>query len=103
MKALLHFARSYPWQSFVVLLCLAVAGLLEGLGLTALLPLLGTVSGEAPGESTTDLELRVRAVFERVGERGTPGLIVRSGSGLDSVANAGAAPRRGPPRGMSPM
>jgi ATP-binding cassette subfamily C protein len=67
MKALLHFARSYPWQSFVVLLCLAVAGLLEGLGLTALLPLLGTVTGEAPGESTTDLELRVREVFERVG------------------------------------
>jgi ATP-binding cassette subfamily C protein len=40
MRLLLTFARSYPWQSLVMLIALLVAGLVEGVSLTALLPLL---------------------------------------------------------------
>ncbi|GAB6068712.1 ABC transporter ATP-binding protein [Methylothermus subterraneus] len=40
MRLLLQFARTYPWQSAVVLLALLLAGLVEGASLTALLPVL---------------------------------------------------------------
>ncbi|MDT8282288.1 MAG: ABC transporter ATP-binding protein [Gammaproteobacteria bacterium] len=40
MKIIFKFARSYPRESLVMLLSLIMAGVVEGLGLTALLPLL---------------------------------------------------------------
>jgi ATP-binding cassette subfamily C protein len=40
MRLMVHFARSYPWQTLMMLLALMAAGISEGAGLTALLPLL---------------------------------------------------------------
>ncbi len=40
MQLMLKFARSYPMQSLIMLLSLIMAGIVEGVGLTALLPLL---------------------------------------------------------------
>ncbi|NNL77605.1 MAG: ABC transporter ATP-binding protein [Desulfobacterales bacterium] len=41
MRILITFARTYPVQSVTMLLALVLAGIAEGVGLTALLPLLG--------------------------------------------------------------
>jgi len=48
MRAFLYFAREYPWQSLVVVVCLLLSGVMDGLGLTAILPVLGVAlqSGE---------------------------------------------------------
>ena len=32
MRIFVYFAREYPWQSAIVLLCLVLAGLMEGVG-----------------------------------------------------------------------
>jgi ATP-binding cassette subfamily C protein len=41
------FVRAYPWQSLVVLLCLLLAAVAEGIGVSALLPVLSVASGSA--------------------------------------------------------
>jgi len=41
MRVIAAFARAYPWQSLVVLLCLVVAGTIEGASMTALIPAIG--------------------------------------------------------------
>ena len=40
----------YPFRSFIMLVALLAAGLFEGLSLTALLPLLETISSENDSE-----------------------------------------------------
>lgn len=50
MRLLITFARSYPLQSTIMLLALLLASIAEGFGLTALLPLLSSVSGTEVGE-----------------------------------------------------
>jgi ATP-binding cassette subfamily C protein len=40
MRLLITFTRANPWQSFIMLLALLLAGIVEGVGLSALLPLL---------------------------------------------------------------
>jgi len=54
MRVFLYFAREYPWQSLLVVACLLLSGVMDGLGLTVILPVLGVAlqSGEgaaAPG------------------------------------------------------
>jgi len=49
MRLLISLARKYPWQSTVMLLALLLAGVAEGLGLSALLPLVSTVVGTQTG------------------------------------------------------
>jgi ATP-binding cassette subfamily C protein len=58
MHLLKTFARAYPWQSVVMLLALLIAGLVEGVSLTALLPLLNHVLAKpgAPGEAASGVE-----------------------------------------------
>jgi len=61
MRLMVHFARSYPWQTLMMLVALMAAGIFEGVGLTALLPLLqiavdtnpaaGLTSGSRSGET----------------------------------------------------
>jgi ATP-binding cassette, subfamily C, bacterial len=46
---MLHFARAYPRQTMAMLLALFLAGVVEGLSLTALLPMLNIAVGEGPG------------------------------------------------------
>jgi len=40
MRLMLSFFRAYPWHSFIMLLALLFAGIAEGVGLSALLPLI---------------------------------------------------------------
>jgi ATP-binding cassette subfamily C protein len=58
MHLLKTFARAYPWQSVVMLLALLIAGLIEGVSLTALLPLLNQVLAKqgAPGDAVSGVE-----------------------------------------------
>jgi ATP-binding cassette subfamily C protein len=46
MRLLIIFARRYPWQSLLMIVALLFSGIVEGLGLAALLPLLALASGE---------------------------------------------------------
>ena len=52
MRLLITLARKYPWHSVVMLLALLLAGIAEGLGLSALLPLVSTVVGSQAGGGT---------------------------------------------------
>ncbi len=52
MSLLLVFARAYPRQSLVMLACLLLATVAEGIGLSSLLPLLGLVAQAGTGIST---------------------------------------------------
>ena len=58
MHLLITFARAYPLQSTIMLVALLVAGLVEGVSLTALLPLLNRVleRPDSPGSDATALE-----------------------------------------------
>ncbi len=68
METLRYFTRAYPWQSVSVLGCLLVAGVLEGLGLSAIVPLLGfVVRGEGAAAPTSGFHAYVTAAFARIG------------------------------------
>ena len=49
MRVIVSFVRAYPWQSLGVLLALFVAGAVEGVSVSAGLPLLGLLFGEEAG------------------------------------------------------
>jgi ATP-binding cassette subfamily C protein len=51
MRILITFARAYPLPSALMLLALVLAGIVEGAGLSALLPLLGTAVGRQTGSA----------------------------------------------------
>ena len=55
MHLMIKFARSYPRQSITMLLALIMAGVVEGVGLTALLPLLQKAIDLPKGPSTEPL------------------------------------------------
>ncbi|GJL61407.1 MAG: ABC transporter permease [Nitrospirales bacterium] len=52
MSLLLAFGRAYPWPSFLTLLSLLIAGIMEGLSLSTLLPLLSTAINNQEHSST---------------------------------------------------
>ena len=64
MRLLITFIRGYPWQSLIMLLALLLAGIVEGIGLSAMLPLLSQViegqatetasSGQGAGNIVTE-------------------------------------------------
>jgi ATP-binding cassette subfamily C protein len=76
MRLLRYFARAYPWESLIVLGCLVLAGLLDGLGVSAMLPLLSLVAGSgAGGEGAKDPSGLERAVGHALRDAGIePGL-----------------------------
>ena len=53
MRLLITFARAYPLQSALMLIALVLAGIVEGAGLSALLPLLGIATGQQTGVEPT--------------------------------------------------
>jgi ATP-binding cassette subfamily C protein len=69
METLRYFSRRYPWQSATVLGCLFVAGALEGLGISAVVPLLGLVlrGDAASGSQASGFEAWVAETFARLG------------------------------------
>jgi len=66
MRLLLTFARMYPWPSMIMLGCLLLAAIAEGLGLSTLLPLLSlaTASGDGSALSTKPAASQVGKIFD---------------------------------------
>jgi ATP-binding cassette, subfamily C, bacterial len=69
MRILWVFARTYPRRTAITMLCLLLAGLAEGLGVSTLLPLLRLMAPGAsgPGSGNTALDHQVNAIFAAVG------------------------------------
>lgn len=96
MRMMASFFSAYPGRSTIMLLALLLSGVAEGVGLSALLPLLNIavgqdVSASVTGVSTTqqtDFESTVLELLERVSIAPTLGnmlLIIVVGVGLKSV------------------
>ena len=82
MRLLISFARAYPLQSAIMLIALLLAGLAEGVGLSALLPLISVAMsgqmGGATGASTghSGLERFVTKTLVSVGLTPTLGVLL---------------------------
>ncbi|NOT58242.1 MAG: ABC transporter ATP-binding protein [Deltaproteobacteria bacterium] len=82
MRLLIVFARMYPWRSLGMLGCLLLAAVVEGLGLSTLLPLLSLATeadlGASPALShkQSQLEQTVRALLATVNLHPTIGLLL---------------------------
>ena len=64
MRFLSILIRNYPGQSIIMLIAMLLAGLAEGFGLSALLPLLSTAIGSHTGaEQAVAARRTVRAIF----------------------------------------
>ena len=53
MRFLLAISRAYPWRTAMTLLAMILAGLMEGIGLSLLPPMLSVAMGE-PSQAGTD-------------------------------------------------
>src|SRR4030095_1165689 len=71
VKALRYFLAAYPARCLAVLWWLLVAGVIEGLGLSTLLPLLSAATGSGVGAS--GYEAQVARVLAALGIRADPG------------------------------
>ncbi len=69
MRVIVSYARAYPWQSFLVLVALVVAGTVEGASMTALIPAVGAwLEIEGGADATGGAVGRaVLAFFARIG------------------------------------
>jgi ATP-binding cassette subfamily C protein len=70
MRLLRYFARAYPWESLVMVLCLLAAALAEAVGISTLLPVLSLATNPeaaTPPANSSALERSARAVFDAVG------------------------------------
>jgi ATP-binding cassette, subfamily C, bacterial len=85
MNVFFTLARRYPWQTLLTLVAVAFAGIAEGIGITALLPLLSTVlaqraeiSGTSTpsGEVSNRLEQLTHQAFEVVGLQPTVAILL---------------------------
>ena len=56
MKLLLLIVRTYPRRTFLTLLCLVLAGLAEGIGISSLLPVI-RIAARGQGGPTSDTAL----------------------------------------------
>jgi len=77
MRLLTTFARAYPRQTTMALLALLVGALVEGVGLSALLPLLTVAVGGGSSEiATGGLGKAVTGALGLIGVGATPGALV---------------------------
>jgi ATP-binding cassette subfamily C protein len=67
IRVLVYFARRYPGRNLAVLMCLLLGGLMEGLGVSTLLPLISLATGATDAGPAGGLEASVRGVFARAG------------------------------------
>ncbi|HKA14009.1 MAG TPA: ABC transporter ATP-binding protein [Myxococcota bacterium] len=74
MKTLRYFVAAYPGRCAAVVVWLLVAGAVEGLGLSTLLPLLSVATGSSA--SPTGYEARVTHVLARFGIPPDPGALI---------------------------
>ena len=81
MKLMLGFFRGYPWQSTLMIVALLLSGAAEGIGLSALLPLLNIALGPEATGMLPGAEAASQSDFERIV--------------LDTLAGIGIAPTLG--------
>jgi ATP-binding cassette subfamily C protein len=73
MRLIFIISRQYPWQTVTMLLALLLSGIFEGIGLSAMLPLLAIALGGSQGEiagtgkKATPAEQMIRDIFETIG------------------------------------
>jgi len=78
MRLMLSFFRAQPWQTLVMLLAMLLSGAAEGIGLSALLPLLNIALGPEATSMLPGAEVAQQSEFER--------------TVLDILASLGIAP-----------
>jgi len=78
MRLMLSFFRAQPWQTLAMLLAMLLSGAAEGIGLSALLPLLNIALGPEATSMLPGAELAQQSEFER--------------TVLDILASVGIAP-----------
>jgi ATP-binding cassette subfamily C protein len=67
MKLFFKISREYPWQTVLTLLAITFAGISEGFGISALLPLLNTIFKQnAPADASSDLSSTVDRIVTQV-------------------------------------
>jgi ATP-binding cassette subfamily C protein len=82
MRLLIVFGRLYPWRSLLMLGCLLLAAVAEGIGLSTLLPLLslatetGVELTPAGGHKQSQLEQAIRAALASMDLQPTLGLLL---------------------------
>jgi ATP-binding cassette subfamily C protein len=81
MGLMLNFFRAYPWQTVIMLAALLLSGIAEGVGLSALLPLLNIALGADATSMLPGAEMASQNDFER--------------QVLDVLASLGIAPTLG--------
>ncbi|MGI9284095.1 MAG: ABC transporter ATP-binding protein [Pseudomonadales bacterium] len=62
---MLSFFRTYPWQTFVMLVALLLAGIAEGIGLSALLPMLNIAISNDASSASIDSSTVHQNTFEQ--------------------------------------
>jgi ATP-binding cassette subfamily C protein len=68
MRLMLHFARVYPKHTATMLMALLLAGLVEGIGLTALLPMLNLAMNQGSGSAVESASGQfVASVLQTIG------------------------------------
>jgi ATP-binding cassette subfamily C protein len=72
MHILISFVRHYPKQSILMLIAMLVAGMAEGIGLSAMVPLISTAIGNQPGGSAATSPAVERMVREGLDTLGIP-------------------------------
>ncbi len=84
MRVFIDFARARPWHSLLLVLCLFIAGLAEGVALTSLLPLISLMTNAQAGAgSASRLETLVVGGMRAVGlERNLAGVLFLFAAGF---------------------
>ena len=88
MRILRYFARVYPWESLIVLTCLVLAALVDGLGVSMMLPMLSLVGGSEGRSQPSELERVVERTLTDLGIQPTLGILVAI-IVVTSIAKAG--------------
>ena len=67
MRLIQRFIARYPWQSLLLIILLILAGAADGIGLSALLPLLNLTMQSSGSGSEDALSRNFREAFEYLG------------------------------------
>ena len=67
MRLMLHFFRAYPRHTLIMLLAQLLAGVMEGVSLTALLPMLNIAVSGGKGEFGSGVGKAVTAALRFIG------------------------------------
>lgn len=71
----IRFSKNYPWRTSIMLISLTLAGLLEGIGLASLLPILTIAMGDTQA-SDSNLQVMIENLFAVFGLEPTLGILL---------------------------